>query len=762
MENDPPAALKYKIAIALTLITAAIYLPTASYDFVNFDDSLYVTEQPMVQQGLTWEGFQWAFTNFDAANWHPLTWLSHMLDCSLFGMDPGGPHLMNGFLHAFNAALLFLVLNRMTKRIWLSAIVAGLFAWHPLRVESVAWIAERKDVLSVFFGLLAIGAYGRYAEHRVSRAGETKAAGAVAWRWYGLAMLGFAASLMSKATFVTLPFALLLLDLWPLNRIQLAAGAGWKSALPGVARLSLEKLPFFALTIAVSIVTLRAQGDFGAVVSLDSLPLGVRTANALVACVGYLKNTFFPIELALFYPHPHHIPFAKIAGSAVLLILITAATARFLRSRPHLAVGWLWFLGTLAPVIGIVQVGRQAMADRYTYIPHIGLFIAVVWAAAELARRHKQMVAGAYAAAAMLIICVGLSLRQSVYWKNSINLFERSLEVTENNSLAHNNLGAAYAVEGRFDDAIEQYQAALRIWPGYAKAHHNLGTEYSKQGLSDEAMEHLRESIRLDARHADAHYNLGIELSRRGQWDSAAQSFQEVLKLEPNNAKAHTDLGVTFAQRGETKEALRLFNRAVEIAPKDLKARQNLATALASTGDFANAVKTLETALATEPDSPAIIEQLGAILQQSGKTNDARALFLKAAQMRARKAADLAQTAHDLAVDGKLPEAAAGFVEALTLQPDNPELRNTYATVLARQGDFNAAVAQFDLAIEARPDYAKAHFNRAMALQELGDFKNALAGYLKANELAPEWKEPQLQIESLSKQNQEPPQANQR
>lgn len=756
MENDPPAALKRRITVALLLVTAAIYLPTASYEFVNFDDSLYVTEQPIVQKGLTWEGFQWAFTNFDAANWHPLTWLSHMLDCSLFGLDPAGPHLMNGLLHALNAALLFLILNRMTRRIWLSAIVAGLFAWHPLRVESVAWIAERKDTLSVFFGLLAIAAYGRYAERRAA-ARETPPSDKVACRWYGLALLGFAASLMSKATFVTLPFALLLLDYWPLKRVQPAAESPWKSLFARMGRLTLEKIPFFALALAVSLVTLRAQRDFGAVVSLESLPLGVRAGNALVACVGYLKNTFFPVELALFYPHPHHIPFTRIAGCAAALILITAATARFLRSRPWLAVGWLWFLGTLTPVIGIVQVGRQAMADRYTYIPHIGLFIAVVWAAAEWLRRRNQLVAGAYGAAAALIICVGLSLRQSVYWKNSINLFERSLAVTENNALAHNNLGAAYAVEGRFDDAIAQYREALRIWPGYAKAHHNLGTEYSKQGLSDKAIEHLQESIRLNDRHADAHYNLGIELSRRGQWEDAARCFRSTIKLEPKNAKAHGDLGVTFARRGDAAEALRLFNRAVELDPGDLKARQNLATALAASGHFIGAFEQIQIALAGKPNSPALIDQLGAILQQSGKTNEARAHFQRAAMLRAENAAELARSAHEMAEAGQLTRAAAGFVEALQLQPGNPEMRNTYGTVLARQGAFHEALIQFDEAIKARPDHAKAHFNRAMALEELGELENALSGYRKASELEPEWAEPKRRMLDLS--TPKPPEA---
>lgn len=751
MENDPPAALKHKIALGLALITAAIYLPTASYEFVNFDDSLYVTEQPIVQKGLTWEGFKWAFTNFDAANWHPLTWLSHMLDCSLFGLDPAGPHLMNGLLHALNAALLFLILNRMTRRVWLSAIVAGLFAWHPLRVESVAWIAERKDALSVFFGLLAIAAYARHAEQRESEAGGTKVWNVITSRWHGLTFVALAASLMSKATFVTLPFALLLLDFWPLKRAPLADTAAWKTLLPQLCRLTLEKLPLLTLALAVSIVTLRAQRDFGAVVSLESLPIDVRAGNALAACIGYLKNTFLPFKLALFYPHPHHVPFLKIAGSAAALILITAMSARSLRSRPYLAVGWFWFLGTLTPVIGIVQVGRQAMADRYTYIPHIGLFIAVVWGAAEWLRRRNQLAAGAYGAIAALIICAGLSLRQSVYWKNSVNLFERSLAVTANNALAHNNLGAAYAVEGRFAEAIEQYREAVSIWPGYAKAHHNLGTEYSKQGLSDKAINHLRESIRLDGRHADAHYNLGIELSRRGQWDEAAVRFRSTIELQPNNAKAHGDLGVTFAQRGDTAEALRSFKRAVELDPGDIHARQNLATALAAGGNFSGAVEQMQIAIAAKPESPALVDQLGAILQQSGKTNEARAHFHQAAKIRSGKVAELAQSAHAMAEEGRLTEAAAGFVDALKLQPDNPELRNTYATVLARQGDFEAAIVQFSRVIESRPDYAKAHYNRAMALEELGDFENALSGYRRASELNPEWTEPRRRILDLMK-----------
>ncbi len=761
--NEPAAiALKRKIALALAAVTFAIYLPTAGFEFVNYDDGLYVTDQPMAQKGLTWEGFLWAFTNFEAYNWHPVTWLSHMLDCSLFGMNPAGPHLVNALIHALNAALLFLLLNRTTGQIWLGAIAAALFAWHPLRVESVAWVAERKDVLSVFFGLLAMLAYARYVEVRdrpeggagegaEAERGEGKGKGSL--KWYALALSAFALSLMAKATLVTLPCALLLLDVWPLRRFAAESESGGSACGWRFLRLAGEKVPFFALAAAISVVTILAQDE--SVVSVQSLPLSARLAHAPVACVGYLGKTLIPVKLAVFYPHPQATPMWQTAFCAVLLAAASVAAVAGIGKRPFFAVGWFWFLGTLAPVIGIVQVGAQAMADRYAYVPHIGLFVGLVWLGEWWLARWNRMETGRVAVSLALVACLGLSVRQSFFWRNSAALFAHAISVTGDNYLAYNNLGAALALEGRIDEAVANYEEALRIHPGYANAHQNLGTELAKQGQSARAIEHLRKATELKHGNPDAFYNLGVELSRVGEWEEAAKNLERTLELDPGYHKAWSDLGVTLAMRGDTEAAIASFRKALAALPDNAQARGNLATALAGKGLSDEAAKELQAGIALAPRSPDLIEQLGGLLLQQGRTNDARPLLLQAARIRAEDAAARADVATRLADEGRFAEASVELVEALRLQPGNASLLNLFGTVLARKGDLPSALARFDQAVVADPDHANAHFNRAMALEELGRLEESIAACMEAVRLKPDWSAATERLAELSKKTKE-------
>ncbi len=523
------------VMLVLVLATAVVYLQLNNYDFVNFDDDDYVTENRHVQTGLTSGNITWAFTTFHAGNWHPLTWISHMLDCQLFGLKPGLHHLVNLFFHMANTLLLFLILRRMTNALWQSAFVAALFALHPLHVESVAWVAERKDVLSTFFWMLTMGAYVFYVERR-----ELKR--------YLLALFFFGLGLMAKPMLVTLPFVLLLLDYWPLRRLQMekpladdsvnsekfvkphrkkkerrrsAIRAGHVSKpekqirqQPAIGHIILEKVPFFVLSLASSIVTYMAQQKGGAVRSLQSFPLTTRIANALVSYCGYIGKILWPENLALLYPHSGMPPVWKVIGAVLFLGIITFLIIRTVKRFPWLTVGWLWYLGTLVPVIGLVQVGMQAMADRYTYVPIIGVLIMVAWGVPELLEKWRHRNA-ALATVTVVILCIFsfVTWKQVQYWQNNTTLFKHTLEKTTNNPIIHYNLGNLLASQGKFDDAIKQFRESIRISPGYAKAHNNLGNALLYQGRLDEAIGSYREALRINPDYVIAQKNLNNALA---------------------------------------------------------------------------------------------------------------------------------------------------------------------------------------------------------------------------------------------------------
>ncbi len=521
------------VALLLAAAALALYWPVRRHPFIFYDDSPYIYGNPRVLAGLTPAGVRWALTSFHAANWHPLTWLSHMADVTLFGLDAGRHHLAGAVIHAANAALLFAALRGMTAALWPSALVAALFAVHPLHVESVAWAAERKDVLSTFFWLLAILAYVRHAR----RPGPG--------RWAALAAL-YALALMSKPMTVTLPFVLLLLDWWPLGRWK--TGTGSASAVPvPVFRLILEKTPLLLMAGGDALLTWHAQERFAALRAASEFPPAVRAANALVSYAAYLGKAVWPSRLAVVYPHPlGDLPPWHPAAALAFLLAVSWLAWRNRSRRPFLAVGWLFYLGTLVPVIGLVQVGTQAMADRYTYVPLTGIFLILAWSAREAAGRWRW--AGPAAAALAVIILLALaaaSRAQLGLWRDGASLFRHTLAVTRDNYAAHNQMGISLAGEGKLDDALDQFRRALRIRPGYAEARYNAGLAYHRLGDLPRAAEEYRRTLADAPGFAPAHNNLGAVLFRLGRFAEAAREFRLALALDPGDADTRDNLRMT-------------------------------------------------------------------------------------------------------------------------------------------------------------------------------------------------------------------------
>ena len=453
------------LALLLALATIALYWPATRCDFITLDDPDFVTANLHVQGGLSWEGVKWAFCNTEQATyWAPLMWLSHELACQLFGLNPWGHHLINVLLHAANTALVFLLFQRLTRATWRSLLLAALFGWHPLRVESVAWVTERKDVLSTFFGLLCLMAYVCYVGESKVQSPKSKVQSPKSKGFYFLALLFFALGLMSKAMLVTWPFVMLLLDYWPLQRFKVQ-GSGFS-----VRSLVVEKIPFFALAAAASVVTFVVQKKGGAIAAIESLPLGARAGNALVSYCRYLGKTFWPADMAVLYPHPGHWPLAEVLLAGLFLAGISALVFMQRRRQPFMLMGWLWFVGTLVPVIQLVQAGLVAMADRFTYVPSVGLLVLIIWSGYELTRgwRHHVMLLS-LAGAAAVVLCMALTRQQLGYWRDSETLFRHALKVTQNNYFAHYNLGDALFSQGQTDEAISQFREAIRLKPGISR-----------------------------------------------------------------------------------------------------------------------------------------------------------------------------------------------------------------------------------------------------------------------------------------------------
>ena len=626
----------WPVCVFLLLIVVLAFWRTIDCDFVNYDDNKYVYQNPHVTGGVTAEGIAWALTARHASNWHPLTWLSHMLDCQIHGLWAGGHHLTNVLLHAAVAILLFLVLRQMSGEHWPSAFAAALFAIHPLRVESVAWISERKDVLSGLFFVLTLMAYVRYTRRPFSIA-----------RY--LALLGlFSLGLMAKPMLVTVPLVLLLLDYWPLNRfVEGSAPRNW--------RLVVEKVPLLLVSAASCMATLWAQS--GAIAATDHVACPWRMGNAAVSYVAYLAQWFWPANLAVLYPHPgDSLATWKIAAAVVVLIAISASAIVWRRSCPYLLVGWFWYLSMLLPVIGLLQVGRQAMADRYTYLPQIGICVAAVWGVRDLivllTLREKSRGGGlrlsvrstlGIASAILFAAMLGCTWRQTAYWQDSETLWNRAIACTARNPVAHYNLGVALTGLGHVDKAMAQYRKAIEIKPACV----------------------------------EARYNLAVLLAGHRQRDEAIAEYEQVLRDEPDFAEAHNNLGVALVASGRPAEALGHYQAAVRIMPDFVEARNNLGNALVSLGRIDEAIAQYQEVLEIESANAEACNNLGAAMIRQDRVDDAILHYRK----------------------------------ALELKPDYAEAHNNLAVALQRQGDADAAIRHYEKAIAIKPDYAEAHNN---------------------------------------------------
>ncbi len=801
--------LWWLLPVSLVLVTLALYWPASGFGFINYDDDFYVTSNVHVQNGLTWAGIKWAWANPVAGNWHPVTVLSHMLDCQLFGLNPGAHHLTNVLLHALNAGFVFWLLQRMTGAVWRSLLVAALFAVHPLRVESVAWVSERKDVLSGFFGLLALLTYACYAQRRMQNAECRMQNPATpntqhatrntfhACNFYLLSLCFFALGLMSKPMLVTWPFVMLLLDYWPLKRMQNAECRMQNVATgdthhaprnaPNVSRftfhlsLLLEKLPFFALAAAVSVVTFLVQKRVGAVMEAESLPLSARVENALISYGRYLGKLFWPVDLAVYYPRPGQWPMGKVLLAAGLILGLSVLVWVRRRRQPYALMGWLWFLGTLVPVIGLVQAGGQAMADRYTYLPSLGVLVLAVWGACELMqgksevrnpkggpagllprprdRRHgatphpsplpfgrgegeasaalgvvyapdSSVISGfgfrvsdflrvsgfglriSYVAGgAAIVLCMALTHQQLGHWKDSEALFRQALEVTENNCLAHNNLGAALAKKGQIDEAIRQLQEALRLQPHFAPACNNLANALLLKGQIDEAIGQYQEAIRLNPDHAEAYYNLGTALLLKGQTDEAIRQFQEVLRLKPDHAEAHYNLGNVLGSKGQTDEAIRQFQEAIRLKPDHPLAHYNLGNARLLKGQMDEAIRQYLEALRLNPNHAEGHYNLGTALGSKGQTDEAITQYQEAIRLNPGNADAHYNLGLALASKGQTEEAIRRFEGTLKVKSNYPEAHNHLGLALVRKGQTDEAIRQFQEALRLKPDYVAAHQN---------------------------------------------------
>src|SRR6266481_2750351 len=637
------------IYMALAAITLAVFGQTIRYDFVNFDDDLYVYDSPVIKAGLTIKGMLFAFVTPHARNWHPLTTISHMLDYQLWGLNAAGHHATNVVLHAMTVLLLFRVLQQMTGALWKSALVAALFAVHPLHVESVAWVSERKDVLSALFFFLMLGAYVRYV-----RAPSI-------WRYLLVTVL-FAAGLLSKPMLVSAPLILLLLDYWPLDRIRNrtsetslpavapAKAGGRKSEVLSewsvVSRLILEKIPLLLLSAGSCVITFVVQQR--AIGAIPPLPWLWRAENAVASYVLYMWQTLWPAGLAVFYPHPNNtLPVWEIILALALLVGTTVTAIVIRRQRPYLFTGWFWYVVMLAPVIGLVQVGEQGHADRYTYLPHIGLFLLAVWGIADVTASRLSTSRIAVAATVMIIFALTCAaFLQTRYWRNSETLWTHALAVTSDNDFAHNNLAYLLVDRGELDDAISHFEAAARIRSRKTDKHYNAGSAFvemnladalARKGQSDEAMLHYNQAIRLEPNYADAYYNRGNALFAKGRIEEAITDWEKTLQLQPNDADAHTCLGNALLRQGSPNDAIAHYEMAVALGPQDPHSRNNLGWILATSSDAgirdgARATDFAQQAVALSGGrEPQFLRTLAAAYAESSRFPDAIAAAQQAA-----------------------------------------------------------------------------------------------------------------------------------
>jgi tetratricopeptide (TPR) repeat protein len=685
------------MSVALVALNLWIYAAVGRHPFIGFDDPQYVADNRHVATGLTVENVAWALRSGEQGNWHPLTWISHMLDVELFGLNAGAHHLTSVAVHIANSLLLLLLLVALTGARWPSALVAALFAAHPMHVESVAWIAERKDVLSAFFWTTTILAYTAYAG-RPSRG-----------TYLAVAAL-FGAGLMSKPMVVTLPCVLLLLDVWPLGRVAptLRPAAWWP--------LVREKLPLFAMMAVASVVTFLVQQQSGAVRTIDALPLWRRVEGALAGYQTYISRLFWPRDMAILYPFPESIPFWQVASAAAGLMLVTWLAIRGAQARPWFLVGWFWFLGTLVPVSGLVQVGSQPFADRFTYIPYTGLFIVLAWGTAEIVARRRLGGVAAVAAVAIVGVLATTARAQVQHWRDGVTLWTHALAVTERNYRAHSALGFALSAEGRDAEAVVQYEKALAIQPNYAEALANLGGIRAEQGDLAAATAHLSAALAVDPDFVVALTNLGAVRARQGRFDEARALLGRAREIEPHSALVRNGLGDALALEGRLDEARTELQEAIRLQPGLAVAHRNLGMVQGDRGELDAAIEAFRRALALEPGHARSHYGLGSVLDDSGRSDEAVAELQTAVRQDPRLAEAHNRLGRVLVKLGRLNDAIPAFDAAVRARPTEPDFHYDLGVMLLKTNRPDEAVRHIEDALRLDP----AHAGSLQVLRGLG------------------------------------------
>lgn len=694
---------KIVVCLIIAVISLIAYWPVQDHDFINLDDDLYITGNQKVKAGLTLDGIAWAFSFNEKGYWQPLTWLSHMLDVELFGLNPAGHHLANLIIHIASALLLFWFLYRGTGRLYRCAFLATLFALHPLNVDSVAWAAERKNLLSSFFWMLSLLFYVRYAEKpNIKR--------------YGLTWVTFIIGLMVKPMLVTLPFVFLLLDYWPLRRLvfhrrRRSADRDPQKEGPNKRQLSLlqavmEKVPFLlfsGLSVWISIVSTQ---QMGIVVAGETVPMTMRFANAVVSYFSYLAKIFWPHNLAIFYPFPKALPMWQVAGCGVLMLAFSAFVLLKSRAKPYLATGWFWYLGTLVPVIGIIQAGEwPALADRWAYIPMIGIMIVGVWGADEITAKWRFKTPALIVTAIVVLVgCVIAVRMQLPYWQNSRVLFAHAVEITEKNGLAHNNLGSALLWDGQYDAALQQFQAAVKIRPDSTKIHNNIAHALVKLGRVDEAIERYVESLKLNPKEAATHNSLAVVLLEKWQIAEAIQHLQTALRLEPDYADAYVNLGSVYRRQGKNKMATRYYLQAIRLQPDLPEAYNNLGLLLLKAGKLQSAAANFHKSLEIRPDFKSARENLKKV--QTAQTAYRQTLTqLKDKIKNNPDDADLYMQLGDLYKDqGTLNQALENYQKAFLIRPESRPVMKKLAIGHAMTGNYDPAVELLRKMIAQQPN----------------------------------------------------------
>lgn len=725
---------RWLICLALAVVTIAVYWRVFGYDFVDYDDPDYVTKNPMVMAGLSFKGVLWAFTHTYASNWHPLTWISLMLDRQLFGLHAGGFHVENVALHAANAVVLFILLWRLTRAQWRSAIVAALFALHPMHVESVAWISERKDVLSTFFGLLALLAYVQYVEQSKVQSPKSKI-------WHPLALFLFALGLLAKPMLVTLPFIMLLLDFWPLQRIE---NIGWRSFFtPQFGRLVREKWAWFALSAVSCALTFYAQKTGGAVADVKHFPLFFRMFVAIEAYYGYIQKLFWPTHLAVFYPMEQQHSLLLFLITNLLLLTVSIFAVRGLKRWPFFLIGWLWFLGTLIPVIGIVQVGMQGMADRYSYLPSIGLFIAVIWGGYELVKGSKlRSMVARYGIGIVLAVLATATVFQAGVWRSTLVLFAHAFSVTRNNVTALGNYGVALSDLGRYSEALAAYNAALKAEPYAADIHKNAGLALIKLSRPDEALVQFEQAAQYAPNDDTIQNVLAVQLQDHGKKEEALEHFETAAKLKPDNAQYQNDLGVALAAAGRKADALPHYGKAAELESTNAFYQNNFATALARAGQQSAAIEHYRMAIQNDPKFAEPYSNLGALLAAQQHFQEAAHEYSEAVRLDPTNATMRLNAGLVLMKLRRNDDAMNQLAEAVRLNPKLADARYELGRQLLFAGQFQPALEQLQQAVQLKPDYAPANFYLGLACLKLHLEPEGLKHLQEAARLRPDWAEP--------------------